>query len=146
MKKDKKIVIKVRAIILHEGKLLGVRHPHDTSFVALPGGHLEWGEDLKECLSREIIEELGAKPDIGKLLYVNTFTQIDNKQYVEFFFEIKNGEDYLNTEKIIRSHAHEIADIVWVNPTDNIRILPKSLAEDFKAGKTVSDEVKYIKD
>ena len=57
-----------------------------------------------------------------------------------------NREDYLNTEKIIRSHAHEIADIVWVNPTDNIRILPKSLAEDFKAGKIVSDEVKYIKD
>lgn len=142
---DKKIIIKVRAIILHEGKLLVVRHPHDTSFVALAGGHLEWGEDLKECLSREIIEELGVKPDIGRLFYINTFTQIDNKQYVEFFFEIKNGVDYLDTKKLTRSHAHEIAEIVWVSPMDDVRILPKTLAEDFKAGKVVSNEVRYIK-
>lgn len=82
MENEKEILIKVRAIILHEGKLLAVRHPHDTSFAALPGGHLEWGEDLKECLSREIVEELGIKPDIGKLFYINTFTQVDNKHYV----------------------------------------------------------------
>lgn len=146
MEKDKKILIKVRAIILYEGKLLAVRHPHDTSFAALSGGHLEWGEDLQECLSREIVEELGVKPDIGRLFYVNTFTQTDNKHYVEFFFEVKNGSDYLNTEKLTRSHSHEIAEIVWVNPTDNIRILPKSFGEDFKEGKIVSNEVRYIKD
>jgi|SRR3989344_5583693 len=146
MEKDKKIIIKVRAIILHNGKLLAVEHPHDKTFVALPGGHLEWGEDLKECLSREIIEELGVKPDIGRLFYVNIFTQVDNKHYVEFFFEIKNGMDYLDTEKLIRSHAHEITKIVWVSPTDNIRILPEKLAEDFKAGKVISDEVRYNKE
>ena len=145
METDKKIIIKVRAIILHNEKLLAVEHPHDKTFVALPGGHLEWGEDLKECLSREIVEELGVKPDIGRLFYVNVFTQTDNKHYVEFFFEIKNGVDYLNTEKLIRSHAHEITKIIWVNPTDDIRILPKILAEDFKTGKVVSDEIRYYK-
>ena len=146
MEKDKKIIIKVRAIILYEGKLLAVRHPHDTSFAALPGGHLEWGEDIKECLSREIIEELGVKPEIGRLLYINNFTQTDGKQYIEFFFEIKNGKDYLNTEKLARSHAHEIAEIVWVSPTDSIKILPKSFGEDFRAGKMISNEVRYIDD
>ena len=146
MENGKKIIIKVRAVILHERKLLAVRHPHDTSFAALPGGHLEWGEDIKECLSREIIEELGIKPEIGRLFYINNFTQTDGKQYVEFFFEVKNGEDYLNTEKLTRSHAHEIAEIVWVSSTDNIRVLPKSFGEDFKAGKMVSNEVRYIKD
>jgi len=142
---DKKIIIKVRAIILHEGRLLVVRHPHDTS-LALPGGKLEWGEDVKECLSREIIEELGVKPDIGRLFYVNTFTQEDGKHYVEFFFEIKNGADYLDTEKLARSHSHEIAEIIWMGPMDDGNILPKTLAGDFKAGKIVSDEVRYIKD
>lgn len=146
MENEKKIIIKVRAIILHEEKLLAVRHPHDTSFAALPGGHLEWGEDLKECLSREIVEELGVKPDIGRLFYINTFTQTDNKHYIEFFFEVKNGADYLNTEKLARSHAHEIAEIVWVSPTENIRILPESLGEDFNEGKVISDKVRYIKD
>jgi len=143
---NKKIIIKVRAIILHEGKLLVVRHPHDTSFVALAGGHLEWGEDVKECLSREIIEELGVKPEIGRLFYINTFTQIDNKQYLEFFFEIKNGMDYLDTEKLARSHAHEIAEIIWISPADDVRILPKELANDFRSGKIIADEIRYIKD
>jgi ADP-ribose pyrophosphatase YjhB (NUDIX family) len=146
MNEDKKIIIKVRAIILHEGKLLAVRHPHDTSFAALPGGHLEWGEDIKECLSREIVEELGVKPEIGRLFYINNFTQTDGKRYVEFFFEVNNGKDYLNIEKLACSHSHEIAEIVWVTPTDNIRILPRSLGEDFKAGKMISNEVRYIKD
>jgi len=146
MEKDKKIIIKVRAIILDNGKLLVVRHSHDTSFAALPGGHLEWGEDLKECLSREIIEELGIKPEVGRLFYTSTYTQTDNKHYLEFFFEIKNGVDYVDITELVRSHAHEIAEMVWISPKDDVRILPKSLAEDFKTGKLISDEVRYIRD
>ena len=38
-----KFIIRSRAVIIHEGKLLVVRHAHDTSFAALPGGHFEWG-------------------------------------------------------------------------------------------------------
>jgi 8-oxo-dGTP diphosphatase len=144
MEKKKKIIIKVRAIILHQGKLLVVRHPHDTSFAALPGGHLEWGEDVRDAVIREIVEELGAKPEIGRLFYINNYTQEDGKQYVEFFFEVKNGADYLDSEKLTRSHAHEIAEILWVSPTDDILILPKVLADDFKSGNIVSDEVRFI--
>jgi ADP-ribose pyrophosphatase YjhB (NUDIX family) len=141
---DKKIIIKVRGIILHEGRLLVVRHPHDISFATPPGGKLEWGEDIKECLSREMIEELGVKPEIGRLLYINNFTKEDGKQYIEFFLEVKNGRDYVNAEKLVRSHAHEIAEIVWVSSTDDVCILPKTLVGDLKAGKIVSDEVRYI--
>ncbi|MEK6827038.1 MAG: NUDIX domain-containing protein [Nanoarchaeota archaeon] len=144
-KDDKKVLVKVRAIILYEGKLLVVRHSR-TKFLALPGGHLEYGEDLKECLSREIIEELGVKPEIGRLFYVNIFTEKNDTQYLEFFFEIKNGVDYLDIEKLARSHAHEIDEIFWASPTDDINILPKVLANDFKTGKMFSDEIKYIKD
>lgn len=91
-----------------------------------------------------MIEELGVKPEIGRLFYINNYTQSDGKQYIEFFFEIKNGIDYLDTEKLVRSHAHEIAEILWVSPTDDIRILPKTLADDFKSGNIVSDEVRFI--
>jgi len=65
---------------------------------------------------------------------------------VEFFFEVGNGGDYLGSENLTRSHAHEIADIVWVSQSDDIAILPKGLAEDFKAGKMISEEVRYLKD
>jgi ADP-ribose pyrophosphatase YjhB (NUDIX family) len=144
MQKDKKIVIRVRGIILFEDKLLVVKHPNDTSFGALPGGHLEWGEDIRECLVREIIEELGTKPEIGRLLYVNNFIDGDSIQSVEFFFEITNANMYINIGNNIRTHAHEIAEIIWVKPTDPISILPKKLGDDFKNGEMVSDQTKFI--
>lgn len=144
MKKEKQIIIKVRAIILHEGKLLAVRHPHDTSLAALPGGHLEWGEDIKECLCREMVEELGVNPEIGRLLYVNNFMDGDIRQSIEFFFEITNSQDYLNIEHLKKTHAHEIAEVCWIKLSDNILLKPNKLWEDFKKGEILSDMVRYI--
>jgi 8-oxo-dGTP diphosphatase len=142
---DKKFVVRCRAIILHEGKLLVVRHV-GADYVALPGGHLEWGEGIKECLSREIVEELGVIPEIGKLLYVNTFIDRNDVQPVGLFFEVKNGRDYLNSEMLDRTHAHELEEIIWASPTDDLNLLPKQLAKDFREGKLLSDEVRFITD
>lgn len=142
----KKFVIRCRAIIFHDGKLLLVRHSSDSGYVALPGGHLEWGEDVKSCLSREITEELGVKPVIGRLLYVNTFVSSENIQPLEFFFEVLNGKDYIDSDKIVRSHAHELSGIYWVSPEDNVKILPPKLGDDFREGRVNSNEVRYIKD
>jgi ADP-ribose pyrophosphatase YjhB (NUDIX family) len=146
MEANSKFFIRCRAIILHEGKLLVVRHSHDISFAALPGGHLEWGEDVKECLEREIIEELGVKPKIGRLMYINTFFKDKNSaQPVEFFFEVLNGSDYLDVGDLKRTHAYEISEIIWVSPNDDIKILPEKIGLDLKEGKLLSDEIRYIK-
>ncbi|MDE2030902.1 MAG: NUDIX domain-containing protein [Patescibacteria group bacterium] len=141
---EKKIIVRARAIILNNNKLLVVKHSHDSSFAALPGGHLEWGEDIKECLSREIVEELGINPEIGRLLYVNNFTEKDTEQSVEFFFEVTNGYAYKDFENHTRTHAYELADILWIEPNDLVNILPKEFEEDFKLGKIISDQVRYI--
>jgi 8-oxo-dGTP diphosphatase len=144
MEKDKKIIIRARAIILHEGAMLVVKHRPNDQYVALPGGHLEWGETIKECMSREIVEELGVKPEIGRLLYINNFIEKDTVQSIEFFFEITNGQDYKNLENLERTHAFEIHEIRWITPTDSLTLLPKPLWEDFKAGKILSDEIRYL--
>ena len=144
MEKEEKIVVRARGIIIHKGKLLGVKHPHNTSFCALPGGHLEWKEDIKECLRREIIEELGVNPNIGRLLYVNNFMDGDIRQSIEFFFEIINSHEYLNIEHLEATHNHEIAEVCWIEPSDTTPLLPKRLWEDFKKGKVLSDVVRYI--
>lgn len=52
---NKNILVKVRGVILHEGKLLIVKH-RQSQFIALPGGHLEYGEDVITCLKRELVE------------------------------------------------------------------------------------------
>ena len=140
----KKFVIRCRAVILCEGKLLVVKHPHNTNFAALPGGHLEWGENIKECLCREIVEELGVSPEIGRLLYINNFMDGKNIQSIEFFFEVLNSQDYKNIEDFERTHAYEIAEMCWVETSTQIKILPKSLGEDFRIGKILSDQIRYI--
>ena len=138
---NKNIIIKVRGVIIHDSKLLIVKHKQ-SQFMALPGGHLEYGEDVIVCLKRELIEEFGVEPEIGRLLYINTFKV--NNQYVEFFFEVKNGKDYLNIDGLERTHAHELAEILWISPNSGIEILPKQFNEDFKNNKIFEGETKFI--
>ena len=69
---NKNIIIKVRGVIIYEDKLLIVKHKQ-SEFMALPGGHLEYGEDVITCLKRELVEELGVVPEVGRLLYISTF-------------------------------------------------------------------------
>lgn len=40
-----------------------------------PGGGLEFGEGLSDCLKREFMEELQLDIEVGKLFYINDFFQ-----------------------------------------------------------------------
>ena len=137
-----KTIIRVRGVIMHEGKFLVVAMPQNN-YYCLPGGKLEFSEDIKECLSRELIEELGVKPEIGKLLYVNNFTK-NEVHNIDFIFEVKNGSEYIDCEKLERTHAYELSDIYWANQNEDIKILPLLLKQDFENGNLLSDEVKFI--
>lgn len=143
---DTQIVVRARAVIINEGKLLVVKHPNNMNYGVLPGGHLEWKEDIKECLSREIVEELGVAPQIGRLLYINNYIEKETIQSIEFIYEIVNSKEYLNLENLKRTHSHEIAEICWVKPSDSIVILPKDFGEDFKHGMVLSDKIRYLRD
>jgi len=58
-----KIVIRVYALIIHENRLLlSDEFWHDTPMTKLPGGGLEPGEGILDCLRRELLEELNIEP------------------------------------------------------------------------------------
>ena len=63
-----------RAILIKNGALL-VNQNHNSktgeSYVALPGGHVDAGENCLGALKREIEEELAARCEVGELVFVS---------------------------------------------------------------------------
>lgn len=63
-----------KAVIVKEGKLLTIKiHENGGTYYILPGGGQKHGENLHRALERECIEELGAKVEIGELLFVREY-------------------------------------------------------------------------
>lgn len=129
--------ISVRGIVLHEGKLLCVRlkpykdslREHGNDYWCLPGGSLDDGEVLEAGVEREMVEETGIKPEVGKLLYVQQF-MLGEQEYIEFFFHITNSDDYMNIDLSKTTHGEEeIDEIDWVDPTITY-ILPEFLSKE----------------
>lgn len=137
------MVIRCRGIILDEGELLIVTHP-GANYYALPGGKLEYGEDVISCMKREMLEELGIEPEIGRLVYVNNFTT--DRHTTEFLFEILNAKEYRDYESKVRTHAFELAGLKWIKSTEASELLPKRVAEDFAQGTLLQNCPKFIKD
>jgi ADP-ribose pyrophosphatase YjhB (NUDIX family) len=133
--------VSVRAIAWHDGKLLCEQlKPYNEisqtldPFWCVPGGGLEFGESLEAGVQRELMEETGIKAEIGNLLYIQQFPFKD-KEYLEFFFHIKNPKDFLRIDLAKTSHGGaEIAKIAFIDPA-GVNILPKFLATEGIAGQ-----------
>ncbi len=108
------ISAKIRGVIIHEGKVYlckWVSRNGRWGFYCLPGGTLEPGETRLECLKRELIEELGVEPVIGNLIYTQEFIREDGATTFDFWYEIKNGADYLNVDISKCSHWFEHTEV-----------------------------------
>jgi ADP-ribose pyrophosphatase YjhB (NUDIX family) len=139
----------VRAIIMHGGKLLCVRlqpnkdAPANGTFWCVPGGGLEDYEDLISGLEREMIEETGVKPVVGDLLYIQQY-QDEKSEYLEFLFEVKNAEQYVNIDLSKTTHGvQEIAEISFVDPV-SVNVLPKFLASATLQDDIAQEKTKYF--
>jgi 8-oxo-dGTP diphosphatase len=139
--------INVRGIIVdNNGNLFAVKHrSHDGSeshYWAIPGGGLNAGESLHDSLSREMVEEIGIKPIIDKLLFIQQFIHRRDdgslREELELFFYIKNYTDYqANIDLATTTHGDtEIARTAFINPSKE-SLLPEFL-------QTI-DMDKYIK-
>jgi 8-oxo-dGTP pyrophosphatase MutT (NUDIX family) len=123
--------VNVRGIIFKDGKLLCQQLKPGSDGLArdywcTPGGGLDDNEPLYEGLHREMIEETGIAPRIGKLLFVHQFND-GKKEQLEFFFHIENPEDYAMIDLTETSHGDIEIDIVEFIVPDKHNVLPAFL-------------------
>ena len=109
----KKFNIRCYAIIINDNNeiLLSDEFLGEHYFTKFIGGGLEFGEGTKDCIVREIKEEIDLEASVDELFYVNDFFQESafnsNEQIVSFYFTIKTidyhsipiSSDYQGTEQ-----------------------------------------------
>lgn len=117
--------INTRGIIYKDGKIFVQQLTKNASakgnYWCTPGGGLDDNEALADGLRREMIEETGIAPVIGKLLFIQQFHD-GSKEQLEFFFHITNSDDYSTINLSATSHGElEIEKCAFINPkTENI--------------------------
>lgn len=130
--------VTTRGVIISDNKIFCVvicnSKGEKVDFWCTPGGGLDIGESITVGLEREMIEELGIKPDIGKLVLVQQFIDSKGREQLELFFHIKNSSDYKSIDLATTSHGHlEIAEYGFIDPKTH-NILPRILKDiDFDA-------------
>lgn len=112
--KDKKIGVSQKAIVFNkEGKILIIRrtakNPIYPLYWDLPGGILDFGEDLRKSILREIKEETGLKVKNLKLIEVGSWFSDKKRFWVTICYRASAVSN-----KVKLSWEHD--DFQWVAP------------------------------
>jgi len=87
------IEVTARALVVSGRRLLLVSH--DGEYWYTPGGRMEPGEGLRECVEREVAEETGLVVQATDLLHVAEFVEVSHRRHkVECYFRavLRHGE------------------------------------------------------
>ena len=92
--------IRVYGIAIKNGRiLLSTELGGDHAFTKFPGGGLEPGEGIADCLVREWKEEMNATIEVNDLFYVNEFYQPSAfnpaQQIISFYYNVSLVSDEL---------------------------------------------------
>ena len=121
----------VRGIIYRDEKILVTKFRQEddseSEHWGTFGGGLDIGESIIDGLHREMIEETGIAPKIGKLLFIQQFHDGEKEQF-ELFFHIENPEDYAEVKLEETSHGIlELTRSEFIDPKTSF-VLPAFLS------------------
>lgn len=135
---NKKIVVALKAIILHDKKALIIERALDDDIGGgtweFVGGKLEFGETLEVALKREVMEETSLEIQVGKLLYATTFKTNPNRQVVLLTYACEIVENY----EVTLSNEH--IEFKWADRPLMEKLLDKAILSDIEANR-VFDKV-----
>lgn len=146
MKDKPKIKIRLRMVIVKNGKLL-VTYDSEEDFYYYIGGKLEYGETVKMGSEREIKEELGEDIELEfkKILYIRDFLQPEKDEHSLELFILGDVNKFEELEHYFDPEHEDKKWATWLDINclpDNLfpKALTKKLQEDFKEGFINSGE------
>ena len=113
--------IRVYGICINERQevLLSDESYRNLNFTKFPGGGLEFGEGMIDCLKREFQEEFKLEIEVGELFYLTDFFQVsafsEYDQVISVYYRIQadlQALDQLTKDQSLKENLH------WVNLLD----------------------------
>jgi len=106
--------VRVTGVLIEDGSILLVRQrvTSDREW-SLPGGSMEPGESLEECLTREIKEETGLEVRLRRLLYICDRME-PGRHTLHITVEIQRTGGHLVTGREPERDANPISDVRMV--------------------------------
>jgi 8-oxo-dGTP diphosphatase len=115
-----KFNLRVYGILINKNNevLLSSELRFEKPMIKFPGGGLEFGEGLVDCLKREFQEECGIEVEVGELFYVNDFVQVSafnsDQQLISFYYKVSFPKpEILETVSLDYEHKTEGEKLVW---------------------------------
>ena len=91
MEKRLPIRVSARALVVNENReILMVREKE--SYWYTPGGGLEDGESLTECVKREVLEETGLEIEVGRVVLIEEYFEGEKHFLCVYFLASTKGE------------------------------------------------------
>jgi 8-oxo-dGTP diphosphatase len=121
-----------RAIVLNDKGEVALLKANTYSYHKLPGGGVEWGEDMELALQRELLEEIGCRADItsevGEIIEYRDKWKM--KQVSHCYLAEKVGEQ--QTPTFTQSEIDEGFEVIWANDVETaIKLLEKDKPENY---------------
>lgn len=93
----------------------------------LPGGHIEYGEDIVDGLKREIKEEFEMEIEVGEPFFVFTYmNKIKGTHSIEVIYLAQFQDDIKN----IRINPEDHSEFIWISKNEIGKILSQNKTKD----------------
>ncbi|WP_108669108.1 NUDIX hydrolase [Peribacillus acanthi] len=129
------MIVAVKGVIITSGKVLILKRSEEEEISPgtweLPGGKMDFGEQLESALVREIREETSLYVTVEKLLYVSTFTTNPCRQVVIISYLCRSKH-----KDVVLSFEH--CDYKWASKSELSELLPPGILQDFKKNHVFS--------
>jgi ADP-ribose pyrophosphatase YjhB (NUDIX family) len=103
--------IRVYGVCINERQevLLSDEFYRDLAFTKFPGGGLEFGEGMIDCLKREFREEFKLEIEVGELFYLTDFFQVS---------AFSPSDQVISVYYLIRANLKELDQLIAQPPGD----------------------------